>query len=140
MNRVGENENVNLLLKKRQALNEPQTGLQSQAPSALAIWAAMLSVYIVWGSTYLAIRFAVQTLPPFLMAGTRFLFAGAILYALRRIRGDAAPARREWRSAAIVGLLLLVGGNGGVVWAEQRVVLGRGGIARRRGAPMDDPD
>ncbi len=95
-----------------------------QAPSSLAIWAAMISVYIVWGSTYLAIRFAVQTMPPFLMAAVRFLMAGAVLYAFRRARGDATPTRLEWRSAAIVGSLLLVGGNGGVVWAEQRVASG----------------
>jgi drug/metabolite transporter (DMT)-like permease len=92
--------------------------------SSLSIWAAMLAVYIVWGSTYLAIRFAIETLPPFLMASTRFLIAGAILYAFRRLRGDAAPQRVEWRSAAIVGVLLLVGGNGGVVWAEQFVESG----------------
>ena len=89
-----------------------------------AIWGAMLSVYIVWGSTYLAIRFAVQTMPPFLMAGFRFLVAGAILYVWRRLSGDARPRRVHWRSAVIVGLFLLLGGNGGVVWAEQRVVSG----------------
>ncbi len=84
----------------------------------------MLSVYIVWGSTYLAIRFAVQTMPPFLMAAFRFLAAGGILYAWRRLSGDARPRPAHWRSAAIVGLFLLLGGNGGVVWAEQRVVSG----------------
>jgi len=88
------------------------------------IWLAMLSVYIFWGSTYLAIRFAVETMPPFLMAATRFLIAGAILYLWRRAAGDPAPTRVEWRSAVVVGLLLLLGGNGGVVWAEQRVVSG----------------
>ena len=87
----------------------------------MAIWVALIAVYIVWGSTYLAIRFAVESLPPFSMAGVRFVFAGAALYAWRRARGDAAPPGREWRAAAIVGVLLLVGGNGGVVWAEQRV-------------------
>jgi drug/metabolite transporter (DMT)-like permease len=92
--------------------------------SGLSIWLAMLAVYIVWGSTYLAIRFAIETLPPFLMASTRFLIAGIILYAFRRLRGDPAPQRVEWRSAAIVGVLLLVGGNGGVVWAEQYVASG----------------
>lgn len=97
---------------------------QSKQASTAAIWAAMISVYIVWGSTYLAIRYAVGTIPPFLMAGVRFLVAGAALYAFRRWRGDSAPTRLEWRSAAIVGLLLLMGGNGGVVWAEQRVVSG----------------
>jgi drug/metabolite transporter (DMT)-like permease len=88
------------------------------------IWAALIAVYIVWGSTYLAIRFAVETMPPFLMAATRFLIAGSILFAWRRMAGDAPPTRRQWKSAAIIGLLLLLGGNGGVVWAEQRVVSG----------------
>jgi len=88
------------------------------------IWIALITVYIVWGSTYLAIRFAVETMPPFLMAATRFLIAGAILYAWRRASGDPAPSRIEWRSAALVGIFLLVGGNGSVVWAEQRVPSG----------------
>ena len=92
--------------------------------SFLAIWAAMISVYLIWGSTYLAIRFAIETIPPFLMAGIRFLIAGGILYGVRRGQGDAVPSRREWRSAAIAGTLLLVGGNGGVVWAEQWVFSG----------------
>ena len=84
----------------------------------------MLVLYVVWGSTYVAIRFAVESLPPFLMASTRFLLAGTILYTWRRARGDAAPAGIEWRSAAIIGSLLLVGGNGGVSWAEQRIPSG----------------
>jgi drug/metabolite transporter (DMT)-like permease len=97
---------------------------QKAAPSPLAIWAAMISVYVFWGSTYLAIQFAIQSIPPFLMAAFRFLLAGSILYAWRRLIGDPAPSRIHWRSAAIVGLFLLLGGNGGVVWAEQRVVSG----------------
>jgi drug/metabolite transporter (DMT)-like permease len=88
------------------------------------IWTALVALYIVWGSTYLAIRFAVETIPPFLMAGTRFLIAGSILYVWRRMAGDPAPTRRQWRSAAIVGLLLLLGGNGIVSWAEQHVASG----------------
>jgi drug/metabolite transporter (DMT)-like permease len=88
------------------------------------IWVALLAVYIVWGSTYLAIRFAVQTIPPFLMVATRFLVAGAILFAWRRLRGDPAPTSRQWLSAAVVGVLLLVLGNGSVVWAEQWVPSG----------------
>jgi len=87
-----------------------------------AIWPALLAVYVIWGSTYLAIRFAVETLPPFLMASVRFLLAGSVLYAWRRARGDARPTAREWRSAAIIGGFLLVGGNGAVVWAEQRII------------------
>ncbi len=93
-------------------------------PSAFAIWSALVTVYIVWGSTYLAIRFAIETLPPFLMAGARFLIAGAILYFIRRALGDPRPSKKEWRSAAVIGTFLLVGGNGGVVWAEQSVPSG----------------
>jgi drug/metabolite transporter (DMT)-like permease len=104
--------------------NTTQSTTGTQAASSLAIWSALLAVYIIWGSTYLAIRFAVETMPPFLMAGSRFLIAGTLLYAWRRARGDSAPTRLEWRSAAIVGILLLAGGNGGVVWAEQRVISG----------------
>jgi drug/metabolite transporter (DMT)-like permease len=97
---------------------------KSASPGALSIWAAMIAVYIVWGSTYLAIHFSIQTIPPFLMAGIRFLIAGAILYAWRRLSGDRPATPRHWRSSAIVGLFLLLGGNGGVVWAEQRVPSG----------------
>jgi drug/metabolite transporter (DMT)-like permease len=92
--------------------------------SGTAIWAGLIAVYIVWGSTYLAIRFVVETMPPFLAAGVRFLIAGAVLYGLTRLRGDKAPVKLEWRSAAIVGFFLLVGANGGVMWAEQRVASG----------------
>jgi drug/metabolite transporter (DMT)-like permease len=88
----------------------------------LRIWSALIAVYICWGSTYLAIRFAVETMPPFLMAATRFLIPGAILFIWRRASGDRGPTRLEWRSAAIVGTFLLLLGNGSVVWAEQRVV------------------
>jgi drug/metabolite transporter (DMT)-like permease len=89
-----------------------------------AIWTALTAVYVIWGSTYLAIRYAVETTPPFLMAGARFLVSGGFLYGLRRARGDPPPQRAEWRSAAIVGIFLLVGGNGGVVWAAQFVASG----------------
>ena len=83
--------------------------------------AALLSVYIIWGSTYLAIRVVVETVPPFLSAGGRFLIAGGIIYAIARMRGAAAPPRASWKPAAIAGGLLLVGGNGLVSWAEQSV-------------------
>jgi drug/metabolite transporter (DMT)-like permease len=87
-------------------------------------WTALIAVYIVWGSTYLAIRFTIETIPPFLSAGMRFLVAGAILYIWRRLSGDPAPVKVEWRSASIVGLLLLLCGNGGLVWAEQHIPSG----------------
>jgi drug/metabolite transporter (DMT)-like permease len=82
---------------------------------------AFAAVYVIWGSTYLGIRLAVATMPPFLMAAARFLVAGSILVGWARLRGAPAPTRPEWRAAAVVGLLLLLGGNGAVVWAEQRV-------------------
>lgn len=88
------------------------------------VWAALLAVYLVWGSTYLMIRFVVETLPPFLSAGLRFVVSGAILLAWRRLAGDAVPTFRQWRSAAVVGILLLLGGNGLVCWAEQTVPSG----------------
>jgi drug/metabolite transporter (DMT)-like permease len=90
----------------------------------LSIGLALLAVYIIWGSTYLAIRETLKGFPPFLGAGTRFLIAGAILYIFLRVRGAPNPNRRQVGGAAIVGSLLLVGGNGGVVFAEQSVASG----------------
>ena len=88
------------------------------------VWLALLSLYIVWGSTYLAIRFAVETIPPFMHASLRFLISGAILYIWRRAAGDPAPSLGNWKSTAIVGAALLLGGNGLVAWAEQTVPSG----------------
>ena len=82
------------------------------------IWAALLAVYLVWGSTYLGIRFAIETIPPFFHAAVRFLIAGTFLVIWRRTAGDPAPTKRQWRSAVIVGVLLLVGGNGLISLAE----------------------
>lgn len=86
--------------------------------------AAFAAVYVIWGSTYLAIRFAVETIPPFLMAGARFVAAGGVLLAYARARGLVRVSRAELRGAAIVGLFLLLLGNGAVVWAEQSVPSG----------------
>lgn len=105
-------------------LKETNKNIEPHGPSPWTVWINLISVYVAWGSTYLAIRFAIETMPPFFMAAARFLFAGAVLYVWRRIAGDAKPSRFEWRSAAIIGVFLLVGGNGGVVWAEQRVASG----------------
>jgi drug/metabolite transporter (DMT)-like permease len=84
-------------------------------------WAALATVYVVWGSTYLAIMVAIRTLPPLLMSSGRFLLAGALLYAFAARRGAARATLRHWRSAAITGALLLLVGNGGVAWGEQRI-------------------
>ncbi|HET6404199.1 MAG TPA: EamA family transporter [Candidatus Thermoplasmatota archaeon] len=84
----------------------------------LMIVAAFAAVYVIWGSTYLAIRYAVEDMPPFLMAAGRWIIAGVILYAWRRLAGDPAPTLRNWGAAAIVGTALILGGNGLVSWAE----------------------
>ena len=85
---------------------------------------AFAAVYVLWGSTYLAIRVGVETIPPFLMAGMRHLTAGVLLLGWLRLSGTPAPSRRHWRSAAIIGGLMLLGGNGLVTWAERRVPSG----------------
>ncbi len=92
--------------------------------SRAKLYAAFAAVYFLWGATFLAIRFAVATLPPFLMAGTRHLIAGAVLYPLSRMRTGERPTRANWLAAALIGALLLVGGNGAVSWAEQTVPSG----------------
>jgi drug/metabolite transporter (DMT)-like permease len=91
--------------------------------STAAVVLALATVYLVWGSTYLAIRVTDRTMPPFLMSSVRFLIAGTVLYALVA-RGRARPTLREWRAAAIVGAALLLVGNGGVAWAETRLESG----------------
>lgn len=85
---------------------------------------AFASVYILWGSTYLAIRYTLETLPPFMMAGMRFLLAGGLLYGFARLWGHPRPAPHFWRSTAIIGGFLLLGGNGFVVWSELRIPSG----------------
>ena len=93
-------------------------------PSRTNVIAAFAAVYIIWGSTYLAIHYAVSSIPPFLMGGSRFVLAGAILYLWTRLRGAAQPTTAQWRAALVTGILLLVGGNGAVIWAEQHVASG----------------
>ena len=91
--------------------------------SPAAVVAALATVYLVWGSTYLAIRVTDRTMPPLLMSSVRFLIAGTALYAFAS-RGHARPTLRQWGSAAIVGAALLLIGNGGVAWAETRLESG----------------
>ncbi len=96
----------------------------SSAPTRSALLLAFASIYIIWGSTYLGIRIAIETMPLFLMAGARFLIAGAVLYLILRSRGAPRPTGRQWRISAVIGTFLLLGGNGLVVWAEQFVPSG----------------
>lgn len=93
-------------------------------PGAGAVIAAFTAIYVVWGSTYLAIRFAIESIPPLSMASVRFLVAGLLFFAWATVRGVARPTRMHWRDAAIAGGLMLGGGNGAVVVAEQWVPSG----------------
>lgn len=106
----------------------PPASATLAAPVPAAATARLLSafaaLYLIWGSTYLAIRFAIETLPPLLMAAVRFLVAGTLLYAWGRGRGAPRPTASQWRDAAVVGGLLFVGGNGAVVVSQQWVPSG----------------
>ena len=99
------------------------------ADPRLLIPLSLFALYIIWGSTYLAIRFALESYPPFLLAGLRFLIAGTLLFGFLRLRGIALPSRRQWRNAAITGVLLLGFGNGLVCFAEERVSSGIAAVA-----------
>jgi len=94
-------------------------------PSRVKIVLAFAAVYVLWGSTYLGIRLAIETLPPFLMAATRFMLAGAIIFTWAVLKGERSiPPFHMWRRALVIGGLLLLGGNGGVTWAEKYVATG----------------
>lgn len=100
--------------------------MQTARPRALAIAGALAIVYVLWGSTYLGIALAIETMPPLLMSAVRFLLAGAIMYALAGVggRGGARPTAQHWLAAVITGGPLFVLGNGGIVWAQQTVPTG----------------
>lgn len=93
-------------------------------PSRSSLILGFAAIYLIWGSTYLGIRIALETMPPFLMAGLRFIIAGGLLLAWMRWRGSPAPTARQWRINTVIGIFLLLGGNGLVVWAEQYVPSG----------------
>jgi drug/metabolite transporter (DMT)-like permease len=98
--------------------------VSDSAPSRTKIIAAFAAIYLIWGSTYLGIRIAIETIPPFLMGGVRFVIAGTVLFLWMRARGEPRPTLIQWRSALIIGAFLILGGNGGVMWAEQFVPSG----------------
>src|SRR6058998_409532 len=91
------------------------------APTKIWIIVAFAALYLIWGSTYLGIRFAIETIPPFLMAGTRFLIAGVIMYAIAWSQGIGKSTWRNWRTSLIIGACLLRGGNGGVTRSEKYI-------------------
>lgn len=95
--------------------------MNPDSPKKINVAVALASVYILWGSTYLAIRIAIESFPPFMMAGIRFFVTGLVLFLILRALGEPSPDKDEWKGSAIVGALLLLVGNGGVVYAEQGV-------------------
>ncbi|HXN35075.1 MAG TPA: EamA family transporter [Opitutaceae bacterium] len=93
-------------------------------PSRGSLILAFAAIYLIWGSTYLGIRVAVETMPPFLMAGMRFAVAGVLIFTFLKLRGAAWPTAQQWRDQVLIGVFLLLGGNGLVSWAEQRTPSG----------------
>lgn len=111
------------------SFNEKTPAALSQRSRPLWIALAIVALYLIWGSTYLGMRLALESFPSFLMSGIRFLVAGGIMYLVLRMRGTPAPTRSQWLGSAIVGILLLAGGNGGVAFAEQWVASGLAAVA-----------
>ena len=106
------------------------TTSSAATPTGGRIALALAAVYVIWGSTYLAIRFALEGgFPPFLLGGIRFLIAGGLMFAFLRLRGEAAPTRTQWRNLLVMGTLLLAFGNGMVNFAEQTVSSGLAAVA-----------
>lgn len=102
---------------------------QSKASNRAGIILSILALYIIWGSTYLGMRIALESMPAFMMAGIRFIVAGGMLYSFLRLRHVPSPTRSQWLGAALVGTLLVVCGNGGVNFAEQWVASGLAAVA-----------
>src|SRR5947209_6297802 len=98
--------------------------MTASRPAVGKIFLAFTIIYLVWGSTYLAIRVGVREMPPFLMAGLRFTVAGLALYVWKRLRGVRSPSWREWRAATLLGALMFLMDYACLFWAEQRVPSG----------------
>jgi drug/metabolite transporter (DMT)-like permease len=107
----------------------PDTLLKRPTISRVALVAAYAAIYVIWGTTYLAIRFAVETLPPLTMAGVRFTIAGGVLFVVARWTGGAAPTAANWRATALIGAMFFLVSHGCVSWAEQRVPSGMTALA-----------
>jgi len=89
-----------------------------------SVFLAFFAIYVLWGSTYLAIRVAVESVPPLFAAGVRFMIAGAVLYPWARMRGELAPTREQWRNLALLGALMFLAPYGGLFWAEKTLPSG----------------
>ena len=102
----------------------PESRIPSPYTGHARAYAAWIAVCLIWGTTYLAIRISLETIPPLLMAALRWIAAGGLLIAVLKLRGERMPAPREWPALTVLGVLLLGFGNGAVVWAEQTVPSG----------------
>ncbi len=103
--------------------------VERKMPGSVAIALALVSVYLLWGSTYLAIRIGLEGFPPFLMGSVRMAIAGALMYAALRLRGEAAPTRPQWKTLAVLSIWMVLLSNGFVTLAEQQVSSGLAAIA-----------
>src|ERR1700694_617036 len=112
------------VIEESRTARAPAPGMPTSGHSSSLVLVAFAVVYVVWGSTYLAIRVGIESFPPLLLAGTRHLLTGLLLYPVVRWRTDVRPTAAHWRTAAITGVLLLFIGNGGVCVAEQTVPSG----------------
>ncbi len=119
-----ETYQTDLLAAQATNIDEKASTLTTTRVDRLWIALALLSLYLIWGATYLGMRLALISFPAFIMAGIRFLIAGGCMYVVLRVRGTPAPNRTQWLGSALVGILLLAGGNGGVAFAEQWVATG----------------
>lgn len=106
------------------AIAATSTNPVAPASNRFGVILSLVALYLFWGGTYLAMKVALQGFPPFILAGIRFLVAGCLLYVFLRARGVPSPTRSQWIGATLIGALLLMGGNGGVVFAEQWVASG----------------
>src|SRR5437660_8782797 len=105
-------------------IGAPSGSAKFSGPSRAQIVLGFAAIYLIWGSTYLGIRYAVETIPPLLMMGIRHFTAGLVVFIWARRRGGPAPTRLQWAYATVTGALLFLGGHGTIAWAEQRITSG----------------
>jgi drug/metabolite transporter (DMT)-like permease len=111
-------------INAREEVKKDIVASSAPAGSRFGVIVSLVALYLLWGGTYLGMRVALGSFPPFILAGVRFVIAGALLYLFLRMRGYPHPSRAQWIASTAIGALLLIGGNGGVVFAEQWVASG----------------
>ena len=115
---------IRTLLRSGSALEIGAPRFKFPRPSRAQIALGFAAIYLIWGSTYLGIRYAVETIPPLLMMGIRHFTAGLVVFIWARRRGDPTPTRLQWAYATVTGAFLFLGGHGTIAWAEQRIPSG----------------